>query len=69
MSLMCFEPFQIIDEKSLIKKYQREISCLKEELDLLKRGIMENQKVGPSQDDLVNLKLQVHHIITHQLTC
>lgn len=62
-------PFQIIDEKSLIKKYQREISCLKEELDLLKRGIMENQKVGPSQDDLVNLKLQVHHILTHQLTC
>ncbi|XP_055829962.1 kinesin-like protein KIN-7C, mitochondrial isoform X2 [Solanum dulcamara] len=50
---------KIIDEKSLIKKYQREISCLKEELDLLKRGIMENQKVGPSQDDLVNLKLQL----------
>ncbi|KAK4718691.1 hypothetical protein R3W88_017029 [Solanum pinnatisectum] len=50
---------KIIDEKSLIKKYQREISCLKEELDVLKRGIMENQKVGPSQDDLVNLKLQL----------
>ncbi|XP_075101079.1 kinesin-like protein KIN-7C, mitochondrial isoform X2 [Nicotiana tabacum] len=50
---------KIIDEKSLIKKYQREISCLKQELDLLKRGIMENQKVGPSQDDLVNLKLQL----------
>ncbi|MCD7452081.1 hypothetical protein HAX54_014921 [Datura stramonium] len=50
---------KIIDEKSLIKKYQREISSLKEELDLLKRGIMENQKVGPSQDDLVNLKLQL----------
>ncbi|XP_059299107.1 kinesin-like protein KIN-7C, mitochondrial isoform X1 [Lycium ferocissimum] len=50
---------KIIDEKSLIKKYQREISCLKEELDLLKRGIMENQKMGPSQDDLVNLKLQL----------
>ncbi|XP_047270920.1 kinesin-like protein KIN-7C, mitochondrial isoform X1 [Capsicum annuum] len=50
---------KIIDEKSLIKKYQREISCLKEELDLLKRGIMENQKAGPSQDDLVNLKLQL----------
>ncbi|CAN4099697.1 unnamed protein product [Withania somnifera] len=50
---------KIIDEKSLIKKYQREISCLKEELNLLKRGIMENQKLGPSQDDLVNLKLQL----------
>ncbi|KAG5601212.1 hypothetical protein H5410_032582 [Solanum commersonii] len=50
---------KIIDEKSLIKKYQREISCLKEELDVLKRGIMENQKVEPSRDDLVNLKLQL----------
>ncbi|XP_073139566.1 kinesin-like protein KIN-7D, mitochondrial isoform X2 [Henckelia pumila] len=29
---------KIIDEKSLIKKYQREISSLKEELDQLKRG-------------------------------
>lgn len=64
---MCFELFQIIDEKSLIKKYQREISCLKQELDLLKRGIMENQKVGPSQDDLVNLKLQVCPINTHHV--
>lgn len=32
--------FQIIDEKSLIKKYQREISILKEELDQLKQGML-----------------------------
>ncbi|XP_073041385.1 kinesin-like protein KIN-7D, mitochondrial isoform X2 [Primulina eburnea] len=31
---------KIIDEKSLIKKYQREISSLKEELDQLKRGVV-----------------------------
>ncbi|GLT27119.1 hypothetical protein SLA2020_021450 [Shorea laevis] len=30
---------RIIDEKSLIKKYQNEIRCLKEELDQLKKGI------------------------------
>uniref|UniRef100_A0A7N1A4A7 Kinesin-like protein n=1 Tax=Kalanchoe fedtschenkoi TaxID=63787 RepID=A0A7N1A4A7_KALFE len=31
---------KIIDEKSLIKKYQNEIRCLKEELEQLKRGII-----------------------------
>ncbi|KAL6555476.1 Kinesin-like protein KIN-7D, chloroplastic [Orobanche gracilis] len=31
---------KIIDEKSLIKKYQQEIRCLKEELEQLKRGIV-----------------------------
>lgn len=52
--------FQIIDEKSLIKKYQREITSLKEELQQLKRGMMENPNVPAStQEDLVNLKLQV----------
>lgn len=31
---------QIMDEKSLIKKYQNEIRQLKEELDQLKRGVL-----------------------------
>lgn len=49
-----------MDEKSLIKKYQREISSLKQELQQLKRGVMENPNVAAStQEDLVNLKLQV----------
>ncbi|XP_062101700.1 kinesin-like protein KIN-7C, mitochondrial isoform X2 [Humulus lupulus] len=51
---------KIIDEKSLIKKYQREISSLKEELQQLRRGMMENPNVaGSAQEDLVTLKLQL----------
>ncbi|KAH7681079.1 Plus-end-directed kinesin ATPase protein [Dioscorea alata] len=51
---------KIMDEKSLIKKYQREISCLKEELLQLKRGMMEKPYMAaPDQEDLVNLKLQL----------
>jgi hypothetical protein len=38
---------QIMDEKSLIKKYQNEICQLKEELDQLKRGILSGT---PSKD-------------------
>ncbi|KAL5985813.1 Kinesin-like protein KIN-7D, mitochondrial [Asimina triloba] len=45
---------RIIDEKSLIKKYQKEISSLKEELDQLKKGI-----VGVSQEELLSLKQQL----------
>jgi hypothetical protein len=53
-------PSQIIDEKSLIKKYQKEISCLKEELQQLRRGMTGNGCILPTdQEDLVNLKLQV----------
>lgn len=49
-----------MDEKSLIKKYQREISSLKQELQQLKRGMMEKPYAGASaEEDLVNLKLQV----------
>lgn len=49
-----------MDEKSLIKKYQREISNLKQELQQLKNGMMEKEnQMAPSQEDLVNLKLQV----------
>ncbi|KAM6542080.1 hypothetical protein CsatB_006527 [Cannabis sativa] len=51
---------KIIDEKSLIKKYQREISSLKEELQQLRRGMMENpNNAGSTQEDLVTLKLQL----------
>ncbi|KAJ4761707.1 P-loop containing nucleoside triphosphate hydrolases superfamily protein [Rhynchospora pubera] len=52
---------KILDEKSLIKKYQKEITFLKEELQQLKRGMMENSFMGipTSQEDLVNLKLQL----------
>jgi centromeric protein E len=50
-----------MDEKSLIKKYQKEISNLKEELQQLKRGMMGNNPytAPPNQEDLVNLKLQL----------
>ncbi|KAI3761088.1 hypothetical protein L1987_51495 [Smallanthus sonchifolius] len=51
---------KIIDEKSLIKKYQKEISSLKQELQQLKRGMMENSyTMAPNQEDLVNMKLQL----------
>ncbi|KAJ4716594.1 Kinesin-like protein [Melia azedarach] len=43
---------KIIDEKSLIKKYQREISSLKEELDQLKKGIL----VGVNHEEILTLK-------------
>ncbi|XP_052201569.1 kinesin-like protein KIN-7C, mitochondrial [Diospyros lotus] len=51
---------KIMDEKSLIKKYQKEISCLKQELQQLKRGMVENPyMMGSNQEDLINLKLQL----------
>ncbi|CAH9114728.1 unnamed protein product [Cuscuta epithymum] len=43
---------KIIDEKSLIKKYQREISCLKQELDQLRSGML----VGVNHEEIVTLK-------------
>ncbi|XP_072958189.1 kinesin-like protein KIN-7K, chloroplastic isoform X1 [Typha angustifolia] len=46
---------RIIDEKSLIKKYQREISCLKQELDQLRRGML----TGVNQDELMILRQQL----------
>ncbi|KAJ0233559.1 Kinesin-like protein KIN-7D [Hirschfeldia incana] len=46
---------QIIDEKSLIKKYQREISILKLELDQFRKGML----VGVSNDELMSLKQQL----------
>ncbi|KAF2291373.1 hypothetical protein GH714_023375 [Hevea brasiliensis] len=54
---------KIMDEKSLIKKYQKEISSLKQELQQLKRGLMENPYMAAStQEDLVNLKLQLAYL-------
>ncbi|KAI8562040.1 hypothetical protein RHMOL_Rhmol03G0004100 [Rhododendron molle] len=48
---------QIIDEKSLIKKYQNEIRSLKEELEQLKRGIVTvPQLKDAGGDDIVILK-------------
>ncbi|KAL4596209.1 hypothetical protein ACB092_12G148100 [Castanea dentata] len=51
---------KIIDEKSLIKKYQKEISSLKQELQQLKYGMMQNPDMAAlTQEDLVTLKLQL----------
>ncbi|CAN4096846.1 unnamed protein product [Withania somnifera] len=47
---------KIIDEKSLIKKYQNEIHCLKEELEQLKRGIVTVPQMKDGGEDLVLLK-------------
>ncbi|PKU62087.1 Kinesin-like protein NACK2 [Dendrobium catenatum] len=52
---------KIMDEKSLIKKYQREISCLKEELQQLKCGMMEKH-CSYDQEDIVSLKLQLAYL-------
>lgn len=52
--------FQIIDEKSLIKKYQKEISSLKQELDQLKQGMV----VGVNHEEIITLRQKVSfHII------
>ncbi|GAB4860202.1 hypothetical protein Ancab_011681 [Ancistrocladus abbreviatus] len=45
----------IVDEKSLIKKYQHEISSLKQELDQLRRGML----VGISHEEVMSLRQQV----------
>lgn len=51
---------QIIDEKSLIKKYQNEIRCLKEELEQLKRGIVTVPQLKDiGEEDIVLLKQKV----------
>ncbi|XP_006662507.2 kinesin-like protein KIN-7K, chloroplastic [Oryza brachyantha] len=46
---------RMIDEKSLIKKYQREISSLKQELDQLRRGMIG----GASQEEIMSLRQQL----------
>ncbi|VFQ74121.1 unnamed protein product [Cuscuta campestris] len=47
---------KIIDEKSLIKKYQTEILRLKEELEQLKKGIVTIPQVKDNGEDIVLLK-------------
>ncbi|KAG8483758.1 hypothetical protein CXB51_023455 [Gossypium anomalum] len=48
---------RIIDEKSLIKKYQNEICALKEELEQLKRGILTIPQLHDiGEDDIILLK-------------
>lgn len=55
---------QIIDEKSLIKKYQNEIRRLKDELDQLKRGIISGTPLKDSGgDDIVLLKQKVENLL------
>lgn len=57
---------QIIDEKSLIKKYQNEIRSLKEELDQLKRGFVTVPRLKDIADeDIVLLKQKVHSYSYH----
>ncbi|OEL37187.1 Kinesin-like protein KIN-7D, chloroplastic [Dichanthelium oligosanthes] len=46
---------KIMDEKSLIKKYQNEIRQLKEELDQLKRGILSGTPMKDATEDNVIL--------------
>ncbi|KAG8084157.1 hypothetical protein GUJ93_ZPchr0010g10018, partial [Zizania palustris] len=46
---------RMIDEKSLIKKYQKEISSLKQELDQLRRGMLG----GVSQEEIMSLRQQL----------
>ncbi|KAL1196194.1 Kinesin-like protein KIN-7C [Cardamine amara subsp. amara] len=47
---------KIMDEKSLIKKYQKEISCLQEELTQLRHGVSMSMS---NQEDLADRKLQL----------
>ncbi|PHT52662.1 Kinesin-like protein NACK1 [Capsicum baccatum] len=47
---------KIIDEKSLIKKYQNEIRRLREELEQLRRGIVAVPQMKDSGEDFVLLK-------------
>jgi centromeric protein E len=54
------EQNKIIDEKSLIKKYQREIRQLKEELEQLKQEIVPVPQLKDiGADDIVLLKQKV----------
>ena len=60
-----FTALQIIDEKSLIKKYQNQIRSLKEELDQLKRGIVTDsvpQLKDIAGEDIVLLKQKVNFL-------
>lgn len=61
---------QIVDEKSLIKKYQNEIRSLKEELDQLKSGIVTvPQLKHTGGDDIVILKQKVPSSVIGPYIC
>ncbi|KAK9117781.1 hypothetical protein Sjap_016728 [Stephania japonica] len=50
---------KILDEKFLVKKYQKEITSLKQEVEQLRQGIVDKSYLGTcNQEGLVNLKLQ-----------
>ncbi|URE33497.1 hypothetical protein MUK42_33523 [Musa troglodytarum] len=54
---------KIIDEKSLIKKYQNEIRCLKQELEQLKRGIVTvTPQKDTGEDDIFLLKQKLAYL-------
>ncbi|KAJ7543666.1 hypothetical protein O6H91_09G047500 [Diphasiastrum complanatum] len=48
-----------MDEKSLIKKYQKEIMKLKEELQQLKKGMIQRPSFSTTQEDLRTLRQQM----------
>jgi hypothetical protein len=54
-SCVCLFVLQIIDEKSLIKKYQNEIRRLKEELEQLKMGIICGTPTKDAEEDNIIL--------------
>ncbi|KAF6149346.1 hypothetical protein GIB67_016884 [Kingdonia uniflora] len=53
---------KIIDEKSLIKKYQNEIYSLKEELERLRRGIVAIPSQKKREDNFVLLKQKLAYL-------
>ncbi|KAH7287488.1 hypothetical protein KP509_32G058200 [Ceratopteris richardii] len=50
---------KIMDEKSLIKKYQKEIMNLKLELEQVKKGIADNTYLISNQEDVASLRQQL----------
>ena len=60
---------QILDEKSLIKKYQKEITSLKTELEQLRRGIMgQPYAAKENSEDLAYLRKQVLNCICNHIS-
>ncbi|XP_024544970.1 kinesin-like protein KIN-7C, mitochondrial [Selaginella moellendorffii] len=50
---------KILDEKSLIKKYQKEITSLKQELEQLRKGMVGKPFVEGTNDDVIQLRQQL----------
>ena len=51
-----------MDEKSLIKKYQKEILSLKLELEQVKQGMTNKALLPGNQEDIMSLKQQVGYL-------